>query len=135
MAADVHTVKDAVLRDNPSYLGKALETLNAGARVATLGEQGAWTQVKSGNLQGWLPNTALRAAAVSLGAGASRAASGAQASEVALAGKGFNRQVEAEYRASHTGADYAAVDMMENIVMPAEDCEKFLRAGREGEGR
>jgi hypothetical protein len=131
-AGTLHTVKDAVLRDSPSFLGKAVETLGSGTSITLVSEQGAWAQVKAGGKQGWLPVSALRASAVSLGAGASRAAVGASSSEVALAGKGFTQQTEAGYRASQSGLDYATVDMMGGFVVPPDDCEAFLRTGREG---
>ena len=39
----------------------------------------------------------------------------ASASEVALAGKGFNKQVEDSYKAKHADANFAAVDRMLKI--------------------
>ena len=130
-----HTLRDAVLSDSPSFLGKALETLGSGASIHVMHEEGAWTRVKTGGKQGWLPTSALRAGAVSLGAGASRATAGASASEVTLAGKGFSQQTEASYRASQSRLDYATVDMMAGFVVPPDDCEQFLRTGREGEAK
>ena len=131
-ASSMNTIKDAVLRDSPSFLGKAVETLGSGASIVLMNEEGAWAKVKVGGKQGWLPTSALRASTVSLGAGSSRAAVSASSSEVALAGKGFTQQTEASYRSSQSGLDYATVDMMAGFVMPPDDCEQFLRAGREG---
>jgi hypothetical protein len=130
----MNTVKDAVLRDSPSFLGKIVETLGSGASITLMSEEGAWAQVKAGGKQGWLPTSALRASAVSLGAGSSRAAVGAASSEVALAGKGVTQQTEASYRTS-PGLDYATVDMMSGFVVSPDDCEQFLRTGREGGAR
>jgi len=134
-ASTMNTVKEAVLRDSPSFLGKAVETLGSGTSVTLMSEDGAWARVKAGGKQGWLPVSALRASAVSLGAGSSRAAVSAGSSEVALAGKGFTQQTEASYRASQSGADYATVDMMAGFVVPPADSEQFLRAGRDGGAR
>jgi len=134
-AGAMHTIKDAVLRDSPSFLGKAVETLGSGASIVLMHEEGAWANVKAGAKQGWLPTSALRAVTVSLGAGSSRAAVSAGSSEVALAGKGFTQQTEAAYRNSQSGADYATVDMMAGFVVPPGDSEAFLRTGREGGAR
>jgi hypothetical protein len=131
-AGAMHTIKDAVLRDSPSFLGKAVETLSSGTSIVLMNEEGAWAKVKAGAKQGWLPTSALRAATVSLGAGSSRAAVSAGSSEVALAGKGFTQQTEAAYRSSQSGLDYATVDMMAGFVVPPADREAFLRTGREG---
>ena len=134
-ASAMHTIQDAVLRDSPSFLGKAVETLGSGTAIQLMHEEGAWAKVQAGSKQGWLPTSALRAKSVSLGAGASRAAVRAGSSEVALAGKGFSQQTEANYRASQSGLDYATVDMMEGFVVTPEDREAFLRTGREGGAR
>ena len=134
-AATMNTVKDAVLRDSPSFLGKPVETLGSGTSITLMSEEGAWAKIKAGGKQGWLPVSALRTSTVSLSAGSSRAAVGAASSEVALAGKGFTQQTEAAYRTSQSGLDYATVDIMAGFTVPSDDCEKFLRAGREGEGR
>ncbi|MCL2123466.1 MAG: SH3 domain-containing protein [Desulfovibrionaceae bacterium] len=134
-AGVVNTVKEAVLRDSPSFLGKAVETLGSGTAITLMSEEGAWARVKAGGKQGWLPVSALRAGTVSLGAGSSRASVSAGSSEVALAGKGFTQQTEASYRASQSGLDYATVDMMAGFVVPSADSEQFLRTGREGGAR
>ena len=131
-AATLPTVKDAALRDSPSFLGKVVATLGSGTPVTLISEESAWARVSADGKQGWLPVAALRGVAVSLGAGESRAQVRAESSEVALAGKGFTQQTEASYRTSQSGLDYATVDMMVSIVMPSEDCEQFLRTGREG---
>ena len=134
-ASTMQTVRDAVLRDSPSFLGKAVETLGSGTSIQLLSEEGAWAKVNAGGKQGWLPTSALRTGAVSLKAGESRAATSAGSSEVALAGKGFSQQTEASYRSSQSGLDYATVDMMEGFVVSPGDCEQFLRTGREGGAR
>jgi hypothetical protein len=134
-ASTINTVRDAVLRDSPSFLGKAIGAIASGESITLVREEGAWAGVQFSGTQGWLPVSALRTHAVSLGAGSSRAAAGADSSEVALAGKGFTQQTEASFRAAQSGLDYATVDMMAGFSVPPEDCEIFLRTGREGGGR
>jgi len=134
-ASTMNTVKEAVLRDSPSFLGKVVGTLGSGTSITLMNEEGAWANVKAGGKQGWLPISALRTNTVSLGAGSSRAAVSAGSSEVALAGKGFNQQTEAAYRGSQSGLDYATVDAMAGFVVPPADCEQFLSTGREGGAR
>jgi uncharacterized protein YgiM (DUF1202 family) len=131
-AGSMNTIKESVLRDTPSFLGKAIDTLGSGTSITLMSEEGAWAKVKAGGKQGWLPISALRAGAVSLGTGASRAAAHAGSSDVALAGKGFTQQAESGYRASQSGLDYATVDMMAGFVVSPADSEQFLRSGRDG---
>ena len=128
----MHTLKDVVLRDSPSFLGKPLETLGGGASIVLMSEEGEWAKVQAGEKQGWLPTSALRAKPVSLQVGATRIGTGAQASEVALAGKGFSQNTEASQRAKNPSMDFATVDRMESFVVSREDRLAFLKAGREG---
>lgn len=51
---------------------------------------------------------------------------------MALAGKGFNEQVEREYR-KQTDLDYTWVDRMAQITVTEEQMERFLREGKLGE--
>ena len=54
----------------------------------------------------------------------------ATAGEVALAGKGFNKEVENSYKARNTGADYDAVERMLKIAVSPEAVLAFLKKGR-----
>ena len=131
-ANTMNTVKDAVLRDSPSMLGKVMGTLGSGTSIELLSEEGDWAKVRAGEKQGWLPTSALRAQAVSLKMSATRVGTGAQSSEVALAGKGFSQESEASQRAKDPNMNFATVDRMESFVVSREDRLTFLKAGREG---
>ena len=131
-ASTMNTIKDAVLRDSPSFLGKPVATLGNGTPIVLMSEEGDWAKVQAGEKQGWLPTSALRAKALSLQMGATRIGTGAQASEVALSGKGFSQESEANQRAKDPSMDFATVDRMESFVVSREDRLAFLKAGREG---
>ena len=132
LANTMNTIKDAILRDSPSMLGKPVETLGSGTSIELLSEEGDWAKVRVGEKQGWLPTSALRAQAVSLKVGATRIGTGAQTSEVALSGKGFTQQDEARHKAENPNMDYATVDKMESFAVSREDRIAFLQTGREG---
>lgn len=104
------TVKQGKVLASPQVFGKMVGKLAYGARVSTLKKQGAWFQIKSDKLAGWMHASALTTRRIVLKKGS--ASAGASASELALAGKGFNAKVEASYRRSGKGA-YEWVDKME----------------------
>jgi hypothetical protein len=54
---------------------------------------------------------------------------GASANEVALAGKGFNKEVENAYKAGGS-LNYADVDKTEAITVSPEELLKFVTEGR-----
>jgi len=61
--------------------------------------------------------------------GASDVEETASGSEVAMAGKGFNEEVEKNYRTGNKNLDYDGVDKMEKIVVSQPEIEKFLNEG------
>ena len=130
--AAVGTLRESVLRESPSFLGKVVQSLPAGAKVEISTEQGAWSKVKVGGKQGWLPNSVLYKADTTLTAGTGKAQTKADSAEVVLAGKGFTQEVEKEYRTYNAALDYASVDLMETYMVPDGDAKSFLSQGLKG---
>ena len=128
------TVKQGRVLDKPMVFGKLVGQLAYGAQVTTLGKKGAFFQIKSGSTTGWMHKSALTSKRIVLSKGQAKA--GASGSELALAGKGFNQQVENRYRRSGQ-VDYTWVDKMErtnNFDGPA--LAEFARQGQlSGGGR
>jgi hypothetical protein len=103
-------VKQGKVLDKPNFFGKVLSTLPYGQRVTTKAHKGSWYQLSPSG--GWIHASALTPKKIVLKAGSGRARTGASSEEMALAGKGFNAEVEAKYRSQGKG-DYAWVDRME----------------------
>ncbi|MDO9695242.1 MAG: SH3 domain-containing protein [Candidatus Latescibacteria bacterium] len=123
-------VRTGQLRATPSYLGKVAAAVAYGDRLTVVGKQGAWYSVKDARGRtGWIHESALTTKRVVLKSGDADVAAGAGGDEIALAGKGFNEQVENEFKARETGADYAWVDRMEAMVVTPEQAVAFLAAG------
>jgi uncharacterized protein YgiM (DUF1202 family) len=124
-------VKETQLRSTPSYLGKVLGTLAYGDQVQVSESQKGWAKVSAPDkgLSGWINESALTAKKVVLSSGSGNADQSASSGEVALAGKGFNSQIEAENR-QDTSYDYATVDRMEKILVAPEQVAAFLDGGK-----
>jgi SH3-like domain-containing protein len=123
-------VKEGQLRSAPSFLGPIVGPVVYGERVEALQQQGEWVNVKNQkNQAGWIHQSALTKKQVALGAGAQGVASGNTSQEIALAGKGFNADVESQYRKSHKSADYAWVDRMEMMRVTQNEMVTFLKDG------
>jgi uncharacterized protein YraI len=121
-------VRKADLRGTPSFLGKIVTSLPYGEKVAIEQQDGAWMKVSAAGQTGWVHSSALTARQVTLKAGAGNR-TGASSSEMALAGKGFNADVEAQFKANHKDIDFGPVDRMEKIVIPASSLLKFASEG------
>jgi uncharacterized protein YgiM (DUF1202 family) len=133
MAASVRMnvqVQAGQVRATASFLGKLVVTLPYGSSVEVLKQTGDWMQVKTAQGKtGWMHKSALTAKAVAMGAGNTTAKAGASSDELALAGKGFNSDVEREFKAKNKNLNFAAVDRMEKIKIPAADLQGFLASG------
>jgi len=129
-ANTMNTVRDAVLRDSPSFNGKVVATLSSGTPIVLLHEEGKWFKVQAGEKQGWLPTSVLCAKPMSLQMAATRIGTGPPTSDVALV-----LAKNAHLRGENPNRDYDAVDKMENFVMSPEECAVFLRTGREGKAK
>ena len=129
-AKNLNTIKDAVLRDSPSFNGKVVATLNSGTPIVLLHGEGGWFKVQAGEKHGWLPISALCAKPVSLQMAATRIGTGPPDSEIDLV---LGKSVR--FRAKDTNRNYDAVDKMENFVMSPEECAAFLRTSREGNAK
>jgi len=125
------TVKQTQVRDKPSYLGKILGVLSYGDRVTVVDDSSkAWLKVTGpdGKLTGWVSASALTTKKIVLAAGSENVQQGASSGEVALAGKGFNEDVEQKYK-SDGKLDYTWVDKMETYNPTPDQVAAFLQQG------
>ena len=123
-------VKKGAVRSTPSFLGKIVARLSYGDLVQLQGAKGPWMRVDlvdSGN--GWIHESALTRKKIVLRAGQTDAQQTADSDEIALAGKGFNEQVEGEFKAQNPNIDYTWIDKMENIVISRKQMLEFLQEG------
>ena len=118
--------KTAALKTSTWFFAGTRGTLQMGAQVTVLQVNGNWAEVRStatSSLSGWTSVSNLSSRQiVSTGTGAS-------ASELALAGKGFDQDIENAYRADGN-LNYADVDRTEAITVSQEDLYTFVTEGR-----
>lgn len=123
-------IRDGRLRARPSFLGKITGPVAYGDRVAVAARRGAWWRVATQDgREGWLHQSALTSKTIQLKAGTRDVRTGATEDELALAGKGFNSQVEAAYRRRHPGLDYTRLDRMAADRVSPEQMTAFLIEG------
>ena len=120
-------VKSAVLKSSTGIFAGNVGSLSLGDTVTLVSESGKWSQVRAGNLTGWIQSNELSTRRV-----ITTNTTGVSASEVALAGKGFSQENEAELRRG--GTNYAMVDAMEQITVPLDNLLRFIDEGRLSRG-
>lgn len=123
-------VKQSYVRTKPSYLGRILYPVGYAERIEVVKERGNWFGIKrTDNKLGWLHESALTMKEVQLRVG-DELTSNLSGREIALAGKGFNSDIEFEYKAFHKDIDFKWVDYMESISIRRTAMRRFLTAGK-----
>lgn len=123
-------VKNGQLRATPSFMGQLVGAVAYGARVEIVQQQGDWMKVKDAQSKmGWIHQSALTKQRIAMSAGSGTAQTGASGEELALAGKGFNSDVEAEFKSKNKNVDFTWVDKMEKIKVTPQESSAFLKEG------
>jgi len=124
-------VRETQLRATPGYFGKIISRASYGDQVTVEGAKGSWKKVrlKKTGRTGWINSSALSAKEIKLVAGAKGTKGTASASELQLAGKGFNPEVEKEFKNRNRQMSFRWVDKMEQIVISDAEKQKFAQEG------
>ena len=124
------TVQKVEIRSGPSFLGRIITTLVYGDSVRIRKEQGSWYEITIPGTRdtGWIHSSALTKKRILFAASTAQISTEATSSEVALAGKGFNKEVESQF-IEETSYDYTWIDKMESVVIPIDKIRAFLADG------
>jgi uncharacterized protein YgiM (DUF1202 family) len=126
-------VQTTYLRQEPKFYASTVAVLNAGEVVETISAENGWYQVKTAKgAVGWLHSSAVQTGKFSLAAMDKSLKTQATADEIALAGKGFNKQVEESYKTQHSEANFSEVDRMLKIKVSQSQLLEFLKEGKLG---
>jgi len=123
------SAKTIELKSSTGFFASARGKLDYGAAVTVLQIKGKWAEVRSAassSVSGWTTVANLSAKRVVAG---SSAGGGATKNEVALAGKGFNQEVENAYK-SDGNLNYADVDRTETQKVSQKELYNFIVEGR-----
>jgi len=122
------------LREKPSVFGKIITEVKYGDRLEVVTSQLPWIQVRTAEGKaGWMHETSLTKKKLALSAGAQDVGRTASGEELAMAGKGFNSQVEADFKAKNQDVDFTWIDRMEKLKVGEKDSLSFLKEGGLGE--
>jgi len=124
-------VKRGDIRATPAFLGKIVSSLEYGDRVEVLESRDGWMRIgpTSKSSSGWIHSSALTSKRIVLQSGSRDAQVTASGGELALAGKGFNAEVEAEFKARNRNLDFSVIDRMQATKISQEQIAAFLKEG------
>ncbi|HUU51607.1 MAG TPA: SH3 domain-containing protein [Candidatus Heimdallarchaeota archaeon] len=126
-------VQTTHLRKEPKFYASTIAMLKAGEVVEKISASNGWYQVRTTTgIVGWLHSSAVQTGKFDLAAMDKPLTTKATADEIALAGKGFNKKVEENYKSKHSEANFAGVDRMLKIKVSQSQLLKFLKDGKLG---
>ena len=120
-------VKTVTLKSGTGFFASNKGTLNYGDRVTVISIDGRFVEVRSAtnsSITGWTASANMSVRQVISGT-----SSTATAREVAMAGKGFNQEVEQSFRNQNENLNYADVDRVEAITVQESVLRRFLEEG------
>lgn len=121
-------VEEAVLKESPSFWGKNGASVFYGEEVVILEEKNSWKKVQlviDSSVSGWISESSLTKKRIV----ASGNRVSASTEELALAGKGFTAEIEAEYK-KQASLNYDAVDKLETNLISFDRVLDFMAAGK-----
>ncbi len=123
-------VREVQVKGSASYMTATVGTLHYGDAIEVTGEEGSWYQIAQPH--GFIPKNAAGTAKASVDASKNYAAKGVSHDETALAGKGFNPQVESQYKKDNAqlAAAYAQVDRVEAMTVSQPVLSQFIASGK-----
>ncbi|HPQ81127.1 MAG TPA: SH3 domain-containing protein [bacterium] len=123
-------VRSSTVRATPNYLGASAGTVSYGQQVKIVEEQGNWYRIEKPS--GWLPKADVTKSKVAVDPDQKFAGRGGSHDEVALAGKGFNPQVEQKFKGDNPNLQraFSDVNKVEAMKVPEAGIKSFMRAGK-----
>ncbi len=124
-------IKTGSLRTSPTFLGKMTTQVNYGDRLTVEETKGDWSKVApvAGGASGWIHNSAITKKRIKLSSSDKGTDAEVSSGELALAGKGFNSDVEAKFKSKNADIDFTWIDRMEKIKVSHTQMQSFLKTG------
>jgi len=129
-AATVKVItQEAMIRKDKRFFAPALIRAPFGAALEESGREGDWFRVSYQGKEGWIHKSAVQEQKFQLSSLAGGQAEEASQDEVALAGKGFNPEVEKAFRDKNPKMRYDLVNQVQAYRVEEQRLQAFIRAG------
>lgn len=125
------SVQSTTLRKSPQQFAARIADLSYGSPVDKISEDNDWLTVKLKSGQtGYLHVSAVNTSQPKLRTAGNAKRTFSDDTDVALAGKGFDKEVEGKFASQHANADFGGVDRMERLQLSDSELQQFVEQGR-----
>lgn len=121
------SVREGEVRSAPGFLSRIDGRVAYGESVTVQEVRGDWVRVTvaADGSEGWMHTTSVLPPGEMNLTGSTSGDTGTSSREIALAGRGFNEQVEQEYK-DQSELDFGRVDEMEELLVDPAELGDFL---------
>ena len=128
------TVRETQLRPKADFLSKG-SYLKYGDSLSILDDSNSWLNVKTVfGKQGYVHKSAVTEKRIVLKSGSTSYHTPTSQSDVVLAGKGFNQEVEKQFALQNSTLNFRDVDIMEKPRVAPNDLSAFVLQGKLKQG-
>ncbi|MBN2284615.1 MAG: hypothetical protein JXO48_12055 [Deltaproteobacteria bacterium] len=130
-AASTYTVvvQEVAFRKENRFFAPAIAWIPYGEKIESTEQKGDWLNVTYNEQRGWIHIGAVNELKVPWTALMGGRADEATRDEVALAGKGFTKEVQEAFQKENPNMRYDLVDHVESLEVSRERLEKFIKDG------
>jgi len=122
--------KENAIREECKFFSPIKTKVNYNDALEVLSQAGDWFKVRFKGINGCIHKSAIEEKTFSLSETMKTKKQATTREEVALAGKGFNPQVEASYRNKHPEMKYHLVDKIERLKLSENKVSEFIHRGQ-----
>ena len=122
--------KQSAIRESCRFFSPVKATVHYNDVLEIISKEGEWYKVKFEAVQGCIHKSSIEKKSVSLSNLVGSEKQSTSGDEVALAGKGFNPQVEAAYQKENPSLNFRAVDRVESYDTSESKLIQFIQSGK-----
>jgi len=121
--------KENALREQCRFFSPVKARVQYADVITVISKEGDWYRASFKGIEGCIHKNAIEEKSFNLSGISGTEKRSATNTEVALAGKGFNPQVESSYRRSHPEMNLRAVDLIEGYTVSETELLDFIIKG------
>jgi hypothetical protein len=121
--------KQNAIRTSCKFFSPVKATVGYDDVLEVVSKEGDWFHVTFKGVEGCIHKSAVQKKSLSLSKLTGSQGKGTSGEEVALAGKGFNPQVEAAYKNKNPELNFGAVDRVESYKISDSELMQFIQKG------
>lgn len=122
--------KQGAIRESCRFFSPVKVTAHYNDVLEVISKEGDWYHVKFKGVQGCIHKSSIEKSSVSLSNLIGSEKQSTSSEEVALAGKGFNPQVETAYKKENPSLNFRAVDRVESNKVSERKLLQFIQSGK-----